>query len=103
MSIMDSMERKEQYEKYYDRREAHLKELGLMIEQWKPKEDDPSREDVDHYYEEVGRLKARLSETRGKLETLKERRDDWERLRSDLEQAITDLEQAIAKAAPRFQ
>ena len=64
MGIMDSMERQEEYQEYYDEREARLKNLGLVIDQWKPKEDDASKEEVDDYYAEVGRLESRLEATR---------------------------------------
>lgn len=103
MSVMESMERKEEYQEYYDKREARLKKLGLEIEQWEPREDDASEEDVDDYYEEVGRLKSRLEATRRRLEAVKETRDDWKTVREGVDQAISELEEAIAKAAPRFQ
>lgn len=103
MGIMDSMERKEDYQEYYDEREARLQKMGLVIEQWKPKEDDASEEDVEDYYAEVGRLESRLEATRRRLEAVKETRDDWKRVREDIDEAISELEEAIAKAAPRFQ
>jgi vacuolar-type H+-ATPase subunit I/STV1 len=100
---MESVEREEEYQEYYDKREARLKKLGLEVEQWEPREDDASEEDVDDYYEEVGRLKSRLEATRRRLEAVKETRDDWKTVRDDIDQAISELEEAIAKAAPRFQ
>ena len=103
MSIRDSMERKEEYQEYYDRREARLKKLGLVIDQWEPKEEDSAEGDVGDYYEEVGRLRSRLEETRRRLESVKKTRDDWKTLRDDVDQAIAELEKAIAEAAPRFQ
>lgn len=103
MGIMDSMERKEEYEEYYDDREARLEKLGVVMEQWEPKTDDASEDEVDDYYEEVGRLKSRLEETQRRLEAVKETRDDWKIVKEDLDQAISDLEEAIARAAPRFQ
>jgi len=103
MGIMDSMERKEEYQEYYDDREARLKKLGLVMEQWEPKEDDTSEDEVDDYYEEVGRLKSRLEATQRRLEAVKETRDDWKVVREEIDQAISDLEEAITRAAPRFQ
>lgn len=100
---MESMERKEEYQEYYDKREARLKKLGLEIAHWEPREDDASEEDVDDYYEEVGRLKSRLKATRRQLEAVNETRDDWKTVRDDIDQAISELEEAIAKATPRFQ
>lgn len=103
MGIMDSMERKEEYEEYYDDREAQLEKLGVVMEQWEPKTDDVSEDEVDDYYEEVGRLKSRLEETQRRLEAVKDTRDDWKIVKEDIDQAISDLEEAIARAAPRFQ
>jgi chromosome segregation ATPase len=102
MDIMDSMERKETYQQYYDEREARLKKLGLAIEQWEPKEDQATQEEVDDYYQTVGRLESRLEATRSRLEELSEARDD-EGLRARIDKAITELEEAVAQAAPRFQ
>ncbi len=102
MGIMDSMERKETYEQYYDEREARLKKVGLIIEQWEPREDQASREEVEDYYQTVGRLRSRLEATRSQLEELSEA-PDGEGLRARIDQAITKLEEAVAQAAPRFQ
>ena len=102
MDIMDSMERKEAYQDYYDDREARLKKLGLTIEKWQPKEDQAAEGQVDDYYQTVGRLKSRLEATRSQLEGLSEARED-EGLRARIDQAITELEEAVAQAAPRFQ
>ncbi len=103
MSIQDAMERKDTYEEYYDRREARLQKLAQVIEQWGRDHDDGTTQAaVDDYYEDVGRLKARLEATRHSLRELRER-DDWRSLRADIDDAISELEDAIGQAAPRYQ
>lgn len=103
MSIRNAMQRKEAYQEQYDEREARLKKSGQTIEKWEPKEDEAASQEVEDYYEEVGRLKTRLEATRTDLEEMRERRGDWDRLQEKVDAAITELEEAVAKAAPRFQ
>lgn len=98
----DVPDRQGKFREYYDQREARLKRLGEEIEQWEPREGEVGEEEVDDYYQEVGRLEARLEATRHDLEELRER-GTWEEVRDDIDQAISDLEEAIARAAPRYQ
>jgi len=102
MTIRNGMERKETYEDSYDRRDARLKKLGQAIELWREKPAEQDQEAVDDYYEEAGRLEARLEATRHSLEELRER-GDLQGLQDDIDEAIRELEEAVAKAAPRYQ
>jgi len=102
MTIRDAMERKERYEGYYDRRDARLQKLGAAIEAWRENPEDQDQDAVDQYYEEAGRLRARLEATRHSLEELRER-GDLQELRDEIDDAIGELEEAVAEAAPRYQ
>ena len=102
MTIRDAMERKETYEGYYDRRDARLQKLGAAIEAWRENPEDQDQDAVDQYYEEAGRLRARLEATRHSLEELRER-GDLQELRDEIDDAIGELEEAVAEAAPRYQ
>lgn len=100
---MDGVESEEEYQQFYDRREARLKELGSVIDQWQPKDNDLAERNVEDHYAEVGRLRSLLEETRRRVESVKRTRDDWKTIRDDIDQAIAELERAIAEAGPRFQ
>ena len=102
MTIRDAMERKETYEASYDRRDARLQKLGEAIEAWRENPEDQDQDSVDGYYEEVGRLKARLEATRHSLQELRER-GELQELSDDIDHAISELEEAVAEAAPRYQ
>jgi len=102
MTIRDAMEWQETYEENYDRRDARLQRLGEAIEAWRENPEDQGQGTVDRYYQEAGRLKARLEATRHSLEELRER-GDLQELRDDIDDAISELEEAVAEAAPRYQ
>ncbi len=103
MGFEDTLQREEEYRKYYDHREAQLQELGQMLERLQMPSEQASDDEIDRYYERVGRLKARLSDTRDRLEKLKTTADSWPEIRKEIDEAISDLESAIAEAGPRFQ
>jgi chromosome segregation ATPase len=100
--VKGAEDREEAHEDTYDRRDARLDKLSRVIEEWRGRPEDQDRELADRYYQEAGRLRARLEATRHSLEELRER-GDLRELRDDIDEAISELEQAVAKAAPRYQ
>jgi chromosome segregation ATPase len=98
----ESQDHFDAYREYYHRQAARLKELGILLENWRSRTGEAAEEETTGQYDEVGRLEERLEETRHDLDELDET-GNWEELRDDVDRTISDLEDAIAEAAPRYQ
>jgi malate synthase len=90
------MEPKDNRLAYQGKVEAHLKEWGSQIDEWKDKAGAESQEFLED-------LNTKRQAVRSKLAEIKDAADDrWEAFKVDVDQAVDDMQQAVENMRDRI-